>query len=144
MTSAVLQFHEVNNPFKNEIMAPSDVSESPRARHGRGKHGGSVSKGGRTRASTLVNERQNLIAKALTWILKRGADSEDLKFDDEGFAECEELVSDWISSCISICKSLFILSYIFVLIILIFKCILLITYFAAVTCALFASTLLDS
>jgi 2'-phosphotransferase len=80
-----------------EVMAPSVTSpKSPRTRHGRGKHGGSM---GRARAVSDVNAREVEISKALTWILRRGQgekaeeDGIDIEFDEEGWADCGEVVS---------------------------------------------------
>lgn len=77
-------------------MPPSPFSaKSPRARHGRGKHGGSV---GRARASSNTDEREVMITKALTWVLKHGAgerkeeDGIDIHFNQEGWADCGEVV----------------------------------------------------
>lgn len=80
-----------------EVMNPSPVAQTPksRARHGRGKHGGSI---GRARASSNANEREVQISKALTWILKRAggekaaADGAEIEVNEDGWADCEEVV----------------------------------------------------
>jgi len=90
MAAAVLSSQSA---FRAEIMDPSNVSQNERTRHGRGKHGGSVGKGGRARAVSNVDERENVICKALSWILKRAPQNEELELDEEGFADCGELVS---------------------------------------------------
>jgi 2'-phosphotransferase len=86
----------------HEIMPPSPVSQNS-SRHGRSRHGGSVAKGGKSRGRgySIVDEREVLIAKALSWVLKRTVvedeeqeDGEDkLVADSEGWVDCEEIVS---------------------------------------------------
>lgn len=77
-----------------KVMEPSPLS--PRSRHGRSKHGGSIS---RARASSNTDAREVSITKALTWILKRGGsekraeDGIDIQFDEDGWADCGEVVS---------------------------------------------------
>jgi 2'-phosphotransferase len=103
MTTAILsQVQGLNLSEKSvlahqDIMAPSVPSQDkPRARHGRGKHGGSV---GRARAVSDVNAREVQISKALTWILRKGQgekaeeDGIDIEFNEEGWADCGEVVS---------------------------------------------------
>ena len=82
-----------------EIMAPSPMSPNA-SRHGRGKHGGSVAKGKRTRGYSVVDDRETLVSKALTWVLKRTVEEgeeqeeglEQLVADHDGWVDCEEVV----------------------------------------------------
>ena len=100
MAAAVLQPLQ-SLSINNEIMAPSPISPNA-SRHGRGRHGGSVAKGGKTRGRgySIVDDRDGMILKALTWVLKRTIeegdeqeeDEEKLVADSEGFVDCEELV----------------------------------------------------
>lgn len=81
------------------IMPPSPISQNS-SRHGRSRHGGSVVKG-RGRGYSIVDEREVLISKAVTWVLKRtvkeGDEQEEgedkLVADSEGWVDCEEVVS---------------------------------------------------
>ena len=82
-------------------MPPSPVSQN-NSRHGRSKHGGSVVKGkARGRGYSIVDEREVMISKALSWVLKRtvgeGEEQEEgdekLVADAEGWVDCEEAVS---------------------------------------------------
>lgn len=82
-----------------EIMPPSPVSQNS-SRHGRSKHGGSIVKKGRGRGYSVVDEREVLISKALSWVLKRTVEEGDeqegeekLVADAEGWVECDEVVS---------------------------------------------------
>lgn len=84
-----------------EIMPPSPVSQNS-SRHGRSRHGGSVAKGkARGRGYSIVDDREVMVTKALTWALKRTVDEEDeqeegnerLVADSEGWVDCEDLVS---------------------------------------------------
>lgn len=80
-------------------MPPSPVSQNS-SRHGRSRHGGSVIKG-RGRGYSIVDEREVMISKALTWVLKRTVKEDDeqeegedkLVADGEGWVDCEEVVS---------------------------------------------------
>lgn len=100
MAAAVLQPLQ-SLSINNEIMAPSPISPNA-SRHGRGRHGGSVAKGGKTRGRgySIVDDRDGMISKALTWVLKRTIEEgeeqdegeEKLVADSEGFVDCEELV----------------------------------------------------
>ena len=99
MAAAVLQPLQ-SLSLNHEIMAPSPISPNA-SRHGRGRHGGSVAKGKtRGRGYSIVDERDVMISKALTWVLKRTIeegdeqeeDEEKLVADSEGFVDCEELV----------------------------------------------------
>lgn len=92
-----LNLNEESVLAHQNVMDPSPLTPtSPRARHGRSKHGGSV---GRARASSNTDQREVMITKALAWILKRGAgekkeeDGIDIHFDEEGWADCGEVVS---------------------------------------------------
>jgi RNA:NAD 2'-phosphotransferase (TPT1/KptA family) len=85
-------------------MAPSPLSPlGQTARHGRGKHGGSSAKSNKTRGRgySIVDERESIISKALTRVLKRtiGEDEEQeeggeakLVADSEGWVSCEDLL----------------------------------------------------
>lgn len=82
-------------------MPPSPVSQN-NSRHGRSKHGGSVVKGNKARGRgySIVDEREVMISKALTWVLKRTVredeeqeGDEKLVADAEGWVDCEEVVS---------------------------------------------------
>ncbi|KAH6674334.1 putative tRNA 2'-phosphotransferase 1 [Halenospora varia] len=81
------------------IMAPSPVSGN-NTRHGRSKHGGSVAKKGRGRGYSVVDDREGLITKALTWVLKRTITKgeqqvegeEKLVADADGWVDCEEVL----------------------------------------------------
>jgi len=82
-------------------MPPSPVSQNT-SRHGRSKHGGSVVKNGkgRGRGYSIVDEREVMISKALSWVLKRtvgeGEEQEEgdekLVADAEGWVNCEEVL----------------------------------------------------
>jgi len=84
------------------IMAPSPVSQN-NSRHGRSRHGGSVAKGSKARGRgySVVEDRESMITKALTWVLKRTVGEEEeqeegdekLVADAEGWVDCEEIVS---------------------------------------------------
>ncbi|KAF4627681.1 hypothetical protein G7Y89_g10472 [Cudoniella acicularis] len=81
------------------IMAPSPVSGNS-SRHGRSKHGGSVAKKGRGRGYSVVDDREGMVSKALTWVLKRtitkGEEQdngeEKLVADANGWVDCEEVL----------------------------------------------------
>jgi 2'-phosphotransferase len=84
-----------------EIMPPSPVSQNS-TRHGRSRHGGSIAKSkARGRGYSVVDEREGLIAKALSRALKRTVEEDDkqeegdgkLVADPEGWVDCEEVVS---------------------------------------------------
>ena len=84
------------------IMPPSPISQNS-SRHGRSRHGGSVVKGnkGRGRGYSIVDDREGMIFKALTWVLKRTINEDDeqqegeekLVADADGWVDCEEVVS---------------------------------------------------
>ncbi|PSS27470.1 hypothetical protein M430DRAFT_154557 [Amorphotheca resinae ATCC 22711] len=84
-----------------EIMPPSPVSQNS-SRHGRSRHGGSAAKGNKTRGRgySIVDEREVMISKALSWVLKRtveeGEEQEEgadkLVADSEGWVDCEEVL----------------------------------------------------
>jgi 2'-phosphotransferase len=84
-----------------EIMPPSPISQNS-SRHGRSRHGGSVVKGGKARGRgySIVDDREVMISKALTWVLKRTVQEDEeqeeeedkLVADAEGWVDCEELV----------------------------------------------------
>lgn len=94
MATAVLQVQDIK-PFQHEIMNASPLGGGQeRTRHGRSKHGSNQTKTGRARGASFINvdERGLAISKALVWIFKHGVNIE-LQLDDEGFGDCEELVS---------------------------------------------------
>ncbi|KAF7929686.1 hypothetical protein BELL_0055g00080 [Botrytis elliptica] len=86
-----------------EIMAPSPISNN-QSRHGRGKHGGSISNNKKTRQRgySIIAERDSTITRALTKILKRsveqdqeqGEDSEKLAASSEGWLNCAKVLDD--------------------------------------------------
>lgn len=100
MAAAVLQPLQ-GLSLDREIMDPSPISPNA-SRHGRSRHGGSVSKNtkGRGRGYSVVDDREGLISKALTWVLKRtieeGEEQEEgvekLVASSDGWVDCEELV----------------------------------------------------
>ncbi|KAI9742607.1 MAG: hypothetical protein M1818_003748 [Claussenomyces sp. TS43310] len=95
-TASVLHAQEPNGAFHHEIMSASPLSDNKqRTRHGRSKHGGSMARSGRSRGASLVNmdERELAISKALVWIFKHGEALEELELDQQGFADCAELLS---------------------------------------------------
>ena len=100
MAAAVLQPLQ-SLSLDREIMDPSPISPNA-SRHGRSKHGGSVSKTkGRGRGYSVVDDREGMISKALTWVLKRTIEEgeeqaegeEKLVADSEGWVDCEQVVS---------------------------------------------------
>ncbi|KAE9378155.1 putative tRNA 2'-phosphotransferase 1 [Stipitochalara longipes BDJ] len=101
MAAAVLQPLQ-SLSLNHEIMAPSPISPNA-VRHGRGRHGGSVAKGNKARGRgySIVDERDTMVSKALTWVLKRTIEEGDeqdegeekLVADSEGFVDCEDLLA---------------------------------------------------
>ncbi|KAN0108511.1 RNA 2'-phosphotransferase, Tpt1 / KptA family domain containing protein [Hyaloscypha variabilis] len=101
MAAAVLQPLQ-SLSLNHEIMAPSPISPNA-VRHGRGRHGGSVAKGNKARGRgySIVDERDVMVSKALTWVLKRTIEEGDeqdegeekLVADSEGFVDCEDLLA---------------------------------------------------
>ncbi|KAF7908607.1 uncharacterized protein EAF01_004362 [Botrytis porri] len=85
-----------------EIMAPSPISNN-QSRHGRGKHGGSISNNKKTRQRgySIIAERDSTVTRALTKLLKRsveqqqGEDLEKLAADPEGWFNCEKVLDDF-------------------------------------------------
>lgn len=98
MAAAVLQPLQ-SLSLDNGIMAPSPISPNA-SRHGRSRHGGSVAgKKTRGRGYSIVDDREVLISKALSWALKRTVEEgeeqegeEKLVADAEGWVDCEEVV----------------------------------------------------
>ncbi|KAG4419393.1 hypothetical protein IFR04_007444 [Cadophora malorum] len=99
MAAAVLQPLQ-SLSLDREIMDPSPISPNA-SRHGRSKHGGSVSKTkGRGRGYSVVDDREGMISKALTWVLKRTIEEgeeqaegeEKLVADSEGWVDCEQVL----------------------------------------------------
>lgn len=80
-------------------MDPSPISPNA-SRHGRGKHGGSVTKKTRGRGYSVVDERDVLVSKALSFVLKRTVDedeeqeegAEKLVADSEGWVDCDDIL----------------------------------------------------
>jgi 2'-phosphotransferase len=83
-------------------MPPSPISQNS-SRHGRSRHGGSVVKGNKTRGRgySIVDDREAMISKALSRVLKRTVEEseeqeegeEKLVADADGWVDCEEVVS---------------------------------------------------
>ena len=89
MAAAVLQPLQ-SLSLDNGIMAPSPISPNA-SRHGRSRHGGSVAgKKTRGRGYSIVDDREVLISKALSWALKRTVEEGE---EQEG----EEYASGFIS-----------------------------------------------
>lgn len=86
--------------LNGSIMDPSPISPNA-SRHGRSKHGGSVAKSNkRGRGYSVVDDREALITKALTFVLKRTVEEgheqeggEKLVADSEGWVDCEEVLA---------------------------------------------------
>ena len=88
-----------------EIMPPSPISQNS-SRHGRSRHGGSTVKGGKARGRgySIVDEREVMISKALSWELKRTVQEDEeqeegedkLVADAEGWVDCEEVVRTFL------------------------------------------------
>jgi 2'-phosphotransferase len=104
MAAAVLQPLQ-GLSLDSGIMDPSPISPNA-SRHGRSKHGGSVAKSNkRGRGYSVVDDREAMISKALTWALKRTVDENDeqeegeekLVADAEGWVDCEDVVSGYHS-----------------------------------------------
>ncbi|KAB8295185.1 hypothetical protein EYC80_007108 [Monilinia laxa] len=102
MAAAVMRPHLAMS-LDREIMAPSPISNN-QSRHGRGKHGGSFSNNKKTRQRgySIVAERDAMVARALTKILKRTASESDdqeeskekLFADSEGWLNCESILKN--------------------------------------------------
>ncbi|KAI9641861.1 hypothetical protein NHQ30_009728 [Ciborinia camelliae] len=77
-------------PLDREIMAPSPISNN-QSRHGRGKHGGSVSnnKKNRQRGYSIIAERDSTVTRALAKLLKSIGEEGDEQ--EEG---TERLIAD--------------------------------------------------
>lgn len=98
MAAAVLQPLQ-GLSLNGGIMDPSPISPNA-SRHGRGKHGGSVAKKTRGRGYSVVDERDVLVSKALSFVLKRTVDedeeqeegAEKLVADSEGWVDCDDIV----------------------------------------------------
>ncbi|KAJ8067363.1 hypothetical protein OCU04_004716 [Sclerotinia nivalis] len=90
-----------------EIMPPSPISNN-QSRHGRGKHGGSVSssKKSRQRGYSIIAERDSTVTRALTKLLKRFAEedneleegTEKLLANAEGWFSCEKVVHNQLKN----------------------------------------------
>ena len=99
MAAAVMQTMS-SLSLDREIMPPSPISQNY-SRHGRSRHGGSIVKGkARGRGYSIVDDRQSMISKALTWVLKRTVQEDEeqdegeekLVADADGWVDCEEVV----------------------------------------------------
>jgi 2'-phosphotransferase len=101
MAAAVMQPFQAMS-LDREIMAPSPISNN-QSRHGRSKHGGSLSNNRKTRQRgySIVDEREANITRALTKLLKRTTEeseeqedgAEKLVSDPEGWFNCDKVVS---------------------------------------------------
>ncbi|CAD6444642.1 a642a292-3175-456f-97de-28e446111fea-CDS [Sclerotinia trifoliorum] len=86
-----------------EIMPPSPISNN-QSRHGRGKHGGSVSsnKKSRQRGYSIIAERDSTVTRALAKLLKHFAEedneleegTERLLASPEGWFSCEKVLEN--------------------------------------------------
>jgi 2'-phosphotransferase len=82
-----------------EIMPPSPVSQNS-SRHGRSRHGSVVKGKARGRGYSVIDDREVMICKALSWVLKRTVHEDEeqeegedkLVADAEGWVDCEEVV----------------------------------------------------
>ncbi|RKF80233.1 putative trna 2 -phosphotransferase 1 protein [Golovinomyces cichoracearum] len=75
----------------DEIMLPSPLTPNA-SRHGRGRHGGSFTKNKtRGRAYSAIDERQWLISKALSKVLKLTANGDDGPEPSDNWANCEKV-----------------------------------------------------
>ncbi|ESZ98476.1 hypothetical protein SBOR_1138 [Sclerotinia borealis F-4128] len=100
MAAAVMQTLSARS-LDREIMPPSPISNK-QSRHGRSKHGGSISnnKKSRQRGYSIIAERDATVTRALTKLLKRTAEGDEkeegterLVADSEGWFNCEKVVS---------------------------------------------------
>ncbi|KAF7952110.1 uncharacterized protein EAE97_001607 [Botrytis byssoidea] len=101
MAAAVMQPLSAMS-LDREIMAPSPISNN-QSRHGRSRHGGSISNNKKTRQRgySIIAERDSTVTRALTKLLKRsveqdqeqGEDSE-LVADSEGWFNCAKVLDD--------------------------------------------------
>lgn len=101
MAAAVMQPLSAMS-LDREIMAPSPISNN-QSRHGRGKHGGSISNNKKTRQRgySIIAERDSTVTRALTKLLKRSGEQDQEQEDDsekpvpdsEGWFKCEKVVS---------------------------------------------------
>lgn len=81
-------------------MPPSPVSGNS-SRHGRSRHGGSVAKKTRGRGYSVAEDRETIVTKALTFVMKRtvtedeeqAEGDEKLVADEEGWVDVDDLVS---------------------------------------------------
>ncbi|TGO09134.1 hypothetical protein BTUL_0178g00200 [Botrytis tulipae] len=102
MAAAVMQLLSAVS-LDREIMAPSPISNN-QSRHGRGKHGGSISNNKKTRQRgySIIAERDSTVTRALTKLLKRsveqdqeqGEDPEKFVADSEGWFNCAKVLDD--------------------------------------------------
>ncbi|CCD44443.1 hypothetical protein ACHAPC_002515 [Botrytis cinerea] len=102
MAAAVMQPLSAMS-LDREIMAPSPISNN-QSRHGRGKHGGSISNNKKTRQRgySIIAERDSTVTRALTKLLKRSGEQDQEQEDDsekpvpdsEGWFKCEKVLED--------------------------------------------------
>ncbi|KAF7898286.1 hypothetical protein EAF00_004732 [Botryotinia globosa] len=102
MAAAVMQPLSAMS-LDREIMAPSPISNN-QSRHGRSRHGGSISNNKKTRQRgySIIAERDSTVTRALTKLLKRsveqdqeqGENSEKLVADSEGWFNCAKVLDD--------------------------------------------------
>ncbi|RKF74277.1 putative trna 2 -phosphotransferase 1 protein [Golovinomyces cichoracearum] len=77
----------------DEIMLPSPLTPNA-SRHGRGRHGGSFTKNKtRGRAYSAIDERQWLISKALSKVLKLTTNGDDGPEPSDNWANCEKVLA---------------------------------------------------
>lgn len=80
------------DPIPTSEMEDMSVKDQ-RSGAGKGKRGGkSGARGGRATAAGEPKNREFTVSKALSWMLRHGAEKESLKLDREGYANVEELV----------------------------------------------------
>ncbi|PQE04919.1 hypothetical protein CJF30_00004746 [Rutstroemia sp. NJR-2017a BBW] len=102
MAAAVMQPLQAMS-LDREIMAPSPISNN-QSRHGRSKHGGSLSNNRKTRQRgySIVDEREANITRALTKLLKRTTTEESEEQEDgaeklvpevDGWFDCEKVLN---------------------------------------------------
>ncbi|TGO50659.1 hypothetical protein BOTNAR_0385g00110 [Botryotinia narcissicola] len=102
MAAAVMQPLSAMS-LDREIMAPSPISKN-QSRHGRSRHGGSISNNKKTRQRgySIIAERDSTVTRALTKLVKRsveqdqeqGEDSEKLVADSEGWFNCAKVLNN--------------------------------------------------
>ncbi|POS86756.1 hypothetical protein EPUL_003117, partial [Erysiphe pulchra] len=87
------------------IMPPSPLTPNA-SRHGRGKHGGSISKNKvRGRGYSLVDEREWLISRALSKVLKHTVNEDEDEDSNAGWANCEDILAHSDISALEVTSS---------------------------------------